>query len=124
MADVQSKLSTVEKVAAVRASYETASRGDLRKAAEGLADDVVFHSALRKQDFKGREAVLAEQLKQQAEFKAEYKLHDLAASEEHMVALLQVTQEVGGKRETHQLVHVLHVDDEGKAKEVWSIFNG
>lgn len=123
MADVQSRLLTDQKVAAVRASYETAARGDLRKAAEGLADDVVFHSALRKHDFQGRAAVLDEQLKQQAEFKAEYKLHDLTASEEHIVALLQVTQEVDGKRETHQLVHVLHVDDEGKAKEVWSIFN-
>jgi ketosteroid isomerase-like protein len=123
MADVQSKLSTEQKLAAVRASYEAAARGDLRQAAEGLADDAVFHSALRKQDFRGREAILAEQLKQQAEFKAQYDLHDVLASDEHVVALLRVTQEMDGKRETRQLVHVLHVDDQGKGKEVWSVFS-
>ena len=123
MADVKSKLSREEKVAAARASYQAAERGDLRKAAEGLADDAVFHSALRQRDFKGRDQILAEQLKQQEEFKAQYKLHDVTASDEHVVALMEVTQEIDGKRSTTRLVHVLHVDDDGKTRECWSIFN-
>jgi ketosteroid isomerase-like protein len=123
MADVKSKLSKDEKVAAARALYQAVERGDLRKGAEGLADDAVFHSRLRQRDFKGRDEILAEQLKQRDEFKAEYKLHDVTASDDHVVALLEVTQEVNGTRSSHKLVHVLHVDDDGKVKECWSIFN-
>jgi hypothetical protein len=67
--------------------------------------------------------VLAEQLKQRDEFKAEYKLHDVTASDDHVVALMEVSQEIDGKRQTGRLVHILHVDDEGKAKEIWSVFS-
>ena len=123
MADVRSKLSNDQKVARVRQSYEAAERGDLEKSSENLADDAVFHSQLRKRDFTGRAAILAEQLKQLDEFKADYKLHDVTASDDHIVALLEVTQEIDGKRQTGRLVHILHVDDEGKAKEVWTIFS-
>ena len=123
MADAKTRLSRDEKLAAVRASYQAIERGDLRKAAEELADDAVFYSALRQREFKGRDQILAEELKQQEEFKAQYTLHDVTASDEHVVALLEVAQEVEGKRTTHRLVHVLHVDDDGKIKECWSVFN-
>ena len=123
MADARTKLSTAEKIARVRESYGAAERGDFEKAAEGLADDAVFHSQLRNRDFKGRAVVLAEQLKQRDEYKPEYRVHDVTASDEHVVVLMDVSQEVDGKRQSRQLVHVLHVDDEGKAKEIWSIYN-
>lgn len=123
MADVQSKLSHEQKIALIREAYRAAERGEFEKSAEGLAHDAVFHSQLRKRDFSGREAILAEQLKQRDEFKAEYRLHDVTASDDHVVVLMEVSQEVDGKRQTGRLVHVLHVDDEGKGKEIWAIFS-
>jgi ketosteroid isomerase-like protein len=123
MADVRSKLSSDQKVARVRESYKAVERGDFEKGAEGLANDVVFHSQLRQRDFKGRDTVLAEQLKQRNEFKAEYKLHDVTGSDTHVVALMEVSQEVDGERQTGRLVHILHVDDEGKAREIWTLFS-
>lgn len=123
MADVETRLSTAEKVARVREAYQASERGDLQKGAEILADDAVFHSQLRQRDFKGRDTILAEQLKQREEFKPEYKLHDVTASDDHVVVLMEVTQEIDGKRQTGRLVHVMHTDDAGKAKEVWAVYN-
>lgn len=123
MADARTKLSTDEKIARVRESYKAAERGDFEKGAEGLADDVVFHSQLRNRDFTGRAVVLAEQLKQRDEYRPEYRVHDVTASDDHVVVLMDVSQEVDGKRQSRRLVHVLHVDDEGKAKEIWAIYN-
>ncbi len=123
MADVKTTLSTDEKIARVRAAYEASVRGDLEKGGEGLADDVVFHSQLRNRDFTGRDAVIAEQRKQREEFKSDFKLHDVTASDDHVVVLMEVSQEIDGKRQTGRLVHVLHFDDAGKAKEVWAIYS-
>jgi len=121
MADVKTKLSTNEKIARVREAYEASVSGDFEKGAQGLADDAVFHSQLRKRDFKGRDSVMAEQRKQREEFKSEFKLHDVTGSDDHVVVLMEMSQEVDGKQQTSRLVHILHVDDQGKAKEIWAV---
>lgn len=123
MADVETKLSTNEKIARVREAYEASVRGDFEKGGEGMTDDAVFHSQLRNRDFKGRDVVLAEQRKQREEFKSEFKLHDVTGSDDHVVVLMEVSQEIDGKRHTDRLVHILHVDEQGKAKEVWAVFS-
>jgi hypothetical protein len=101
--------------------YEAIERGDEVAAAEGFAEDAVFHSQLRGRDFTGRDQILAETLKQVEELKSRFKVHDICASDGHVVALLETSREVNGVRTTHRLVHVLHLDDDGKVAECWAI---
>src|SRR5919201_1743548 len=123
MAQVKSGSALEERIAKVRESYEAYERGDYAAAKEGYTEDAVFHSQLRERDFKGRDAMFGEADAQRAEFKPEYRVHDVCAGDGHAVVLMEVTQEVAGQRKSGRLVHVLHLDDAGKIKEVWAVFN-
>jgi ketosteroid isomerase-like protein len=123
MAQVKPGVTLEDKIARVREAYDAYERGDLGRAKEGYTEDAVFHSQLRGREFKGRDAIFAEAEEQRGEFKPVYKVHDVCASDDHGVALLEMTQEVDGATRRTRLVHVLHLDENGKIKEIWALYN-
>ena len=123
MAQMRTGVSVEETIARIREAYDALAKDDLQAARGNFADDAVFHSQLRQSDFKGRDAVFQEMERQQRERKIQTKVHDVCASGEHAVALLEMSSETDGQRRTDRVVHVLHLDNEGKIKELFALFN-
>ncbi len=120
MAEAGTRLTNEQKRARIRKSYDLSARGDYEGSVqEGWADDGVFHSQMRGREFRGKAAILDEVRKQNQEVKTTWHLHDVLVSDDHGVALLEAEQE--GRR--RRIVHILHLDDAGKIKESWAVFN-
>lgn len=120
MAEAGTKLTNEQKRARIRKSYDLSARGDYEGSVqEGWADNGVFHSQMRGREFRGKAAILDEVRKQNQEVKTTWHLHDVLVSDDHAVALLEAEQE--GQR--RRIVHILHLDDAGKIKESWAVFN-
>jgi hypothetical protein len=120
MAEAGTKLTNEQKRARIRKTYDLSARGDYEGSVqEGWVDDGVFHSQMRGREFRGKAAILDELRKQNQEVKTTWHLHDVLVSDDHGVALLEAEQE--GQR--RRIVHILHLDDAGKIKESWAIFN-
>ena len=120
MAEAGTKLTNEQKRARIRKTYDLSARGDYEGSVrEGWADDGVFHSQMRGREFRGKAAVLDEVRKQNQEVKTTWHLHDVLVSDDHGVALLEAEQE--GRR--RRIVHILHLDDAGRIKESWAVFN-
>ena len=120
MAETGTKLTNEQKRARVRKSYDLSARGDYeRSVQEGYADDGVFHSQMRGREFRGKAAILDEVRKQNQEVKTTWHVHDVLVSDDHGVALLEAEQEDRRRR----IVHILHLDDSGKIKEAWAVFD-
>jgi ketosteroid isomerase-like protein len=107
----------------VRRGYEAFAQGDVQAVKEIFADDIVFHvpgRGLISGEYRGRDAVLEFFAKSQ-ELSAgtlRIELHDLAATDEHAIALQVNRAERGGKTLQARVVGVYHVHD-GKATEAW-----
>jgi hypothetical protein len=120
MAEAGTKLTNEQKRARIRKTYDLSARGDYEGSIqEGWADDGVFHSQMRGREFRGKAAILGEVRKQNQEVKTTWHLHDVLVSDDHGVALLEAEQE--GQR--RRIVHILHLDDAGRIKESWAVFN-
>ncbi len=120
MAEAGTRLTNEQKRARIRKSYDLSARGDYEGSVqEGWADDGVFHSQMRGREFRGKAAILDEVRKQNQEVQTTWHLHDILVSDDHGVALLEAEQE--GRR--RRIVHILHLDDAGKIKESWAVFN-
>jgi hypothetical protein len=120
MAEAGTKLTNEQKRARIRKTYDLSARGDYEGSIqEGWADDGVFHSQMRGREFRGKAAILDEVRKQNREVKTTWHLHDVLVSDDHGVALLEAEQE--GQR--RRIVHILHLDDAGRIKESWAVFN-
>jgi ketosteroid isomerase-like protein len=119
----RTRLGPAEKLAATRSAYEAFSQGDISRVAESWTDDIVWHSRGSTQlggDFKGKEGVYGFISRLQQEFE-EFKLeiHDMLANDEHVVVLLTETARRHGETYESPVVHVHHVNDEGKTSESW-----
>lgn len=120
MAETGTKLTNEQKRASIRKSYELSAQGKYeRSIQEGYADDGVFNSQKRGREFRGKAAILSEVEKQNQEAKTTWHVHDVLVSDDHGVALLEAEQE--GQRT--RIVHILHLNDQGKIKEAWAVFN-
>ena len=120
MAETGTKLTNEQKRASIRKSYELSAQGKYeRSIQEGYADDGVFHSQKRGREFRGKAAILSEVEKQNQEAKTTWHVHDVLVSDDHGVALLEAEQE--GQRT--RIIHILHLNDQGKIKEAWAVFN-
>lgn len=107
----------------LRNLYDAFAKADLETIQNSLADDAVLHMAGRSPIsgvHKGKDevlGVLAEFVsRSNGTFKAE--VHDILASDEHVVVLSNVTAERDGKKLDVQGVEVFHVKD-GKVAEAF-----
>jgi ketosteroid isomerase-like protein len=114
-----------EDIDLVRKGYEAFIAGDMEWMNEHFHDNVVWHnpgSNAFSGDYKGRENVLGFFARSVQAVIPEFDIHDVLASEDHVVALLTVTwkrQDNGSTIQTRG-AQVFHVENE-KALEVWTM---
>jgi ketosteroid isomerase-like protein len=105
----------------VRRLYESRAAGDLEAAAALLAPDVAWHEPY---DYlgtlNGRDAVIGAIRHSMEETGGTFRLdlHDVLASDDHVVALVRFSAERHGQRLSGKEVGVFHVAD-GLIREVW-----
>jgi uncharacterized protein len=104
--------------------YEAFGKGDIPDVVARWAPDIVWHISGRSplaRDYTGAEEVLgffgALQELSAGSFRLE--IHDVIASEDHVVALVAEIAERGGNSLTNPSAHIWHVRD-GKATEFWA----
>jgi uncharacterized protein len=112
---------------AIRKGYEAFSRGDMDALRNELfAADVVWHQGGRNQtagDFRGPDEVIGlfGKLFQLTDGTFRVEVHDLLASDEHVVVLAKVHAQRAGKTlKQGDYSHVCHFRD-GKLSEAWIV---
>jgi ketosteroid isomerase-like protein len=102
----------------VRRSYAALNAGDLNGFLEEFAEDIVWHGSGT--EVRGREAVgaMVGELVRAAGGTLHIDLHDVLASDAHVVALQVTRAERAGQRLADRVVYVFHVRD-GKVAEAW-----
>src|SRR6516225_3687910 len=96
--------------ATARRSYEAWNIGGMDVLREGFADDVVFHFAgnnAMSGTYRGQDAVM----------------ETILASDDHIIAFLNVTAERDGKTLDVVLAMPMKLNAEGKIREVWYLAN-
>jgi ketosteroid isomerase-like protein len=109
----------------IRRGYEAFDKGDIPAVVAIFDDDISWHIPGRSPlagDYSGPEGVLGffGQLQERSGGSFRLELHDLLASDDHVVALATEMGTRGDKSLSAQTVHVWHVR-EGKATEFWGL---
>lgn len=109
----------------IRESYEALNRGDSASAFAAWSDGILWHERNGKKwalagDYVGTQAVagLFGGLPGLGLTAMRAEPHEILASDDHVVALMNMHMERGEKKYVSHEVHVWHVVD-GKATEVW-----
>lgn len=120
-------MSAPDNAEAMRKGYEAFSRGDMNALRNDLfSPDIVWHQGGRNQtggDYRGSDAVIGlfGKLFQLTDGTFRVQVHDMLASDEHVVVLAQVHAERAGKTLQHgEYSHICHFKD-GKLSEAWVV---
>jgi uncharacterized protein len=118
-------MSAQEDAELVRRGYEAFIAGDMVWLNEHLHENVVWHNPgqnLLSGDYRGREAVLAFFGRTVQIALPEFDMHDVVASDDHVVVLTATTWRRNDNNETFEdhVGQVFHLDG-GKVLEVWTM---
>jgi ketosteroid isomerase-like protein len=117
-------MSAQEDAALVRKGYAAFIAGDMEWLNEHLHENVVWHVPghnLTSGDYRGRESVLSFFAKSVQIALPEFDIHDVVASDDHVVALATVRWRRNDNNETFEgrIGQVFHLDG-GQVLEVWT----
>ena len=109
---------------AARRAYEAFRAGDMATMGDLMSNDIVWHAPGRNPisgTYRGKEEVfgLFAKIAEATDGPMEMSIHDLLASDDHVVALLEVTASRGDRHLESRAVHIMHVAD-GKLTEFWN----
>ena len=109
----------------IRGGYEAFARGDVADVLGRLSEDIVWHVPGRSAisgDYRGHEEVIGMfgRLQELTGGTFALELHDVLASDDHVVVLARSSADRGGKHRLFDVAHVWHVRD-GKATEFWGL---
>jgi uncharacterized protein len=118
-------VSAQEDAKLVRKGYEAFIAGDMVWLNEHLHENVVWHVPghnLTSGDYRGREDVLAYFAKSVQIALPEFEIHDVVASDDHVVVLTTIRWRRNDNSETFEdrIGQVFHLDG-GQVLEVWTI---
>ena len=102
----------------VREMNEAMAGGDMEGAAARVADDVVWHEIGRAEPRRGK-AELAASMAEFADTNIQWELHDLLATDDHVVGLGTATATRGGRTLTYRTAEIFHVRN-GQVAERWA----
>ena len=104
--------------AVVRRMNDAMTGGDMETAASHVADDVVWHVIGGAEPIRGK-AQLAASMASFAEAAIKYDIHDILASDDHVIALGTATATLGGRSLTYRTAEIYHVGN-GQVTERWA----
>lgn len=109
----------------VRRGFEAFIAGDVEWMNEHLHENVVWHSPghnVLSGDYRGRESVLAFFAKTVQVALPEFDMHDIVASDDHVVAIFTINWRRNDNGQTFEdrVAQVFHVEN-GQALEVWTM---
>ena len=118
-------MSAQEDAELVRRGYEAFIAGDMEWLNEHLHENVVWHvpgNNLTSGDYRGREDVLAFFARTVQIALPEFDMHDIVASDDHVVALSKIVWRRNDNSETFEdhIGQVFHLDG-GQVLEVWTM---
>ena len=107
-----------------RKAYQAFNEQHLDEALEMIDDDVLWHSGgdnPTSGEYKGKQAVIELFLKfgQLTEGTYEADIHDILASDDHIVAIGTWTATRHGRTHSSRFVDIAHPGPDGKTKEFW-----
>jgi len=105
--------------ALVRRMIDAMNTGDMQAAADALADDVEWHEIGRAEARHGKAALRDAMPHGPADYEVTGRVHDIVASDDHTVALVEATAVRGGRTLTYRTAEVFHIRD-GKVVERWA----
>lgn len=108
-----------ENAAIARELSEALGRGDMQQLDSLIADDVVWHEIGRAEPRRGKEALRAASTDGVADHTIAGKTHDILASDDHVITLVEATATRGGKTLTYRTAEIYHIRD-GKVSERWA----
>jgi uncharacterized protein len=101
----------------VRRAMEAVASGDLETAASLVSPEIVWHEIGRAEPRRGIEELRASM--GNVDYTIEGKPHDVLATDDHVVMLLDATGTRGGRTLDYHVAEVYHVKD-GKITERWA----
>ena len=109
----------------IRSGYEAFSKGDMETVAKLFAPDIRWNISGRSQisgTYTGQDEVFAffGKLMELTENTFSVEIHDLLASDDHVVVIVKESGTRNGNSISSDEVHVWHVED-GRATEFWGI---
>jgi ketosteroid isomerase-like protein len=109
----------------IRNGYEAFARGDVPAVLENLDPSIAWHisgSGSLSGTYKGHDEVVGffTQLSERSGGTFGLDIHDMLASDDHVIALVKESAERDGRHISFNVVHVWHLQD-GKATEFWGI---
>jgi uncharacterized protein len=93
--------------------------GDMEAAFDVLADDVEWHEIGRSEPSRGKEALAQRYSESVGDFEIEADLHDVLASDDHAIQLMNVTARRGGKTLEYRTAEIYHMKD-GRITARWA----
>ena len=112
-------MSAHENETVARELNEAFARGDMARLDALTADDVIWHEIGRSEPRIGKEALRAEAPGGGAGFEITGSVHDVLASEDHAIALIEATATRGGRTFTYRTAEIYHILG-GKIVERWA----
>ncbi len=112
-------MSMQESAAVARQVQDAFERGDMETLDRLIADDVVWHEIGRSEPRRGKEALRAAAPSGAADFEITGSTHDILASDDHAIALVNATATRGGRTFTYRTAEIYHIRD-GRITERWA----
>ena len=114
-------MSMEENAAVARRATEAFERSDMQELDRCLADDVVWHEIGRSEPRRGKEALRAAAalVGSGVDYEITGSTHDILASDDHAVVLVNATATKGGRTFTYRAAEIYHIRD-GKIAERWA----
>lgn len=112
-------------VAFAREAFAAINGGNTDWLTEHVDADAVFHQGGRfptAGTYRGRDAIFGHMLEffTLVDFSMTMTLHDVAATDDHVIALVRVSVDYRGRHLDFDEAHVWHVRD-GRATELWAV---
>ena len=104
----------------IRDSLDALNTGDNQAMADMLTDDVEWHEIGRADAIIGKEALGARYMAADAPaYEIRGELHDVLANDEHGIALVTATAQMGGRTLVYRTAEIFHIRD-GKISARWA----
>jgi ketosteroid isomerase-like protein len=107
-----------ENLAVAREVQDAFARGDFQRLDELTADDVIWHEIGKSEPLRGKAALQGE-APGQVDYEITAKTHDILASDDHAITLVEATATRGGRSLTYRTAEIYHIRN-GQIAERWS----